>query len=91
MQLIYYYESNAVRSLPDVLIRSCTIYFKKDLENGTLSLEEAEDIVSGYWLKLAETNKVYTEGESRYRTEIRCSRISVLEVLMSMEKALLMN
>lgn len=68
MQLIYYYESNAVAESPGRVDQKLYNYFKKDLENGTLSLEEAEDIVSGYWLKLAETNKVYTEGESRYRT-----------------------
>lgn len=68
MQLIYYYESNAVAESPGRVDQKFYSYFKKDLDNGTISLEEAEDIVACYWLKLAETNKVYTQGESRYRT-----------------------
>lgn len=68
MQLIYYYESNAVAESPGRVDQKLYEYFKRDLDNGDLTIEEAEDIVACYWLKIAETNKVYTQGESRYRT-----------------------
>lgn len=68
MQLIYYYETNAVAESPGRVDQKLYEYFKRDIDDGTLSLEEAEDILACYWLKLAETNKVYTQGESRYRT-----------------------
>lgn len=68
MQLIYYYETNAVAESPGRIDQKLYEYFKKDLDRGALTLEEGCEILSCYWLKLAETNKVYTQGESRYRT-----------------------
>ena len=68
MQLIYYYETNAVAESPGRIDQKLYEYFKRDLDSGALTLEEARDILGCYWLKLAETNKVYTQGESRYRT-----------------------
>ena len=59
MQLIYYYETNAVAESPGRIDQKLYEYFKKDLDRGALTLEEGCEILSCYWLKLAETNKVY--------------------------------
>ncbi|MDO4479860.1 MAG: pyruvate formate lyase family protein [Erysipelotrichaceae bacterium] len=69
MQLIYYYENNSVAQSPGRVDQKLYEYFKRDvIEQKVLSLEEAKEIMCSYWLKIAETNKVYNEGESRFRT-----------------------
>ena len=69
MQLIYYYENNSVAQSPGRIDQKFYEYFKKDvLEDKTMSLEEAKELLECYWMKIAETNKVYTEAESRFRT-----------------------
>ena len=69
MQLIYYYENNSVAQSPGRLDQKVYEYFKNDvIDEKTLSLEEAKEILSSYWMKNAETNKLYTESESRFRT-----------------------
>ncbi|RGV94209.1 hypothetical protein DWV97_13820 [Ruminococcus sp. AF14-10] len=69
MQLIYYYENNSVAQSPGRIDQKFYEYFKKDVIDGKeLSLEAAKEILCSYWIKIAETNKVYTEAESRFRT-----------------------
>lgn len=69
MQLIYYYENNSVAQSPGRVDQKLYEYFRNDvIENHNISLEEAKEILCSYWMKIAETNKVYTESESRFRT-----------------------
>lgn len=69
IHLVYYFETNMTAQSPGRIDQKFYSWFKQDvIDEKTLSLEEAEELLGCYWLKIAETQKVNSEVESRWRT-----------------------
>ncbi|HWQ73617.1 MAG TPA: pyruvate formate lyase family protein [Desulfitobacteriaceae bacterium] len=67
--LIYYLETNMTAQSPGRIDQKFYSWFKKDvIEDKTLSLDEAKELLGCYWLKIAATQKVNSEMESKWRT-----------------------
>lgn len=66
--LIQHIDVNGVSVSPGHLDRILLPYYKRDIENGILTKELAQDLIDNFWLKFNEINKVYTEEDSKYRT-----------------------
>lgn len=59
LQLIIQIESNGNSVSPGRLDQYLYSYYKKDLENGRLNGEEAQELIDCFWLKLNEIIKVW--------------------------------
>jgi len=69
IHLVYYFETNMTAQSPGRIDQKFYSWFKKEvIDEKTLSVEEAKELLGCYWLKLAETQKINSEIESRWRT-----------------------
>jgi formate C-acetyltransferase len=67
--IVYYFETNMTAQSPGRIDQKFYSWFKKEvIDEKTLSLEEAKELLGCYWLKIAATQKVNSEMESRWRT-----------------------
>ncbi len=67
--IVYYFETNMTAQSPGRIDQKFYSWFKKDvIDDKTLSLDEAKELLGSYWLKIAATQKINSEMESRWRT-----------------------
>ncbi len=67
--IVYYFETNMTAQSPGRVDQKFYSWFKKEvIDDKTLSLEEAKELLGCYWLKIAATQKINSEMESRWRT-----------------------
>ena len=67
--LVYYFETNMTAQSPGRIDQKFYSWFKKEVvDEKTLSIEEAKELLGCFWLKVAENQKINSEIESRWRT-----------------------
>ncbi|MDD4679644.1 MAG: pyruvate formate lyase family protein, partial [Clostridia bacterium] len=67
--LVYYFETNMTAQSPGRIDQKFYSWFKQDvIDNKTITLDEAKELLGSYWLKVAATQKINSEMESRWRT-----------------------